>query len=155
MNKLNQNNFLQTRIKYDDSYCIKDVLNEICKDIFFWVDRTPELEHDYEESTFRHKFYKFIYQTYYKGLKEDFVPYDEEMYLYFTMKFSQDIIDMFFKFRETTRGYNLHLFHNSKDISLDLEQFLFTHLLIEDPYFDYDDDNIENNIDNTIYESYL
>ena len=77
------------------------------------------------------------------------------MYLYFTMKFSQDIIDMFFKFRETTRGYNLHLFHNSKDISLDLEQFLFTHLLIEDPYFDYDDDNIENNIDNTIYESYL
>ena len=52
--------------------------------------------------------------------------------------------------------YNLHLFHNCKDISLDLEQFLFTHLLIEDPYFDYDDENdYENNIDNTIYESDL
>ena len=74
----------------------------------------------------------------------------------FKHKFSQDIIDKFFKFRETTRGYNIHLFHNCKDISLDLEQFLFTHLLIEDPYFDYDDENdYENNIDNTIYESDL
>ena len=46
--------------------------------------------------------------------------------------------------------------YNCKDISLDLEQFLFTHLLIEDPYFDYDDENdYENNIDNTIYESDL
>ena len=147
--------WLQTRITFTDNYTIKDVLNEMCKDIFYWIHITPEIECDYEESTFRRKFYKFIYQTYNNQQKEDFVPYDEEMYLYFTMKFSQDIIDMFFKFRETTRGYNLHLCHNSKDISLDLEQFLFTHLLIEDPYFDYDDDNIENNIDNTIYESYL
>lgn len=147
--------WLQTRTSLTDKYTIKDVLQILCKDIFYWIHITPEIECDYEESTFRRKFYKFIYQTYNNQQKEDFVPYDEEMYLYFTMKFSQDIIDMFFKFRETTRGYNLHLFHNSKDISLDLEQFLFTHLLIEDPYFDYDDDNIENNIDNTIYESYL
>ena len=146
--------WLQTRIIITDNFTIKDVLNELCKDIFFWIHKTPEIECDYEESTFRRKFYKFIYQTYNNQQKDDFVPYDEEMYLYFTMKFSQDIIDLFMGFKETTRGYNLHLFHNSKDISLDLEQFLFTHLLIEDPYFDYDDD-IENNIDNTIDESYL
>ena len=148
--------WLQTRITFTDNYTIKDVLNELYKDIFFWICRTPEIECYYEESTFRRKFYEFIYKTYNNQQKEDFVPYDEDMYLYFTMKFSQDIIDMFFKFRETTRGYNLHLFHNCKDISLDLEQFLFTHLLIEDPYFDYDDENdYENNIDNTIYESDL
>ena len=34
-------------------------------------------------------------RIYYKGLKEDFIPYDEEMYLYFTMKFSEEIIDIF------------------------------------------------------------
>ena len=148
--------WLQTRPSLIDKFTVKDVLNELYKDIFFWICITPEIECDYEESTFRRKFYEFIYQTYNNQQKEDFVPYDEEMYLYFTMKFSQDIIDMFFKFRETTRGYNLHLFHNCKDISLDLEQFLFTHLLIEDPYFDYDDENdYENNIDNTIYESDL
>ena len=146
--------WLQTRIIITDNFTIKDVLNELCKDIFFWIHKTPEIECDYEESTFRRKFYKFIYQTYNNQQKDDFVPYDEEMYLYFTMKFSQDIIDLFMGFKETTRGHGLHLFHNSKDISLDLEQFLFTHLLIEDPYFDYDDD-IENNIDNTIDESYL
>ena len=148
--------WLQTRPSLIDKFTVKDVLNELYKDIFFWICRTPEIECDYEESTFRRNFYEFIYQTYNNQQKEDFIPYDEDMYLYFTMKFSQDIIDMFIKFRETTRGYNLHLFHNSKDISLDLEQFLFTNLLIEDPYFDYDDENdYENNIDNTIYESDL
>ena len=144
--------WLQTRIIFTDKYTIKDVLNELLKDIFFWIHETPELECEYEESTFKRKFYLFVYQTYNNQKKEDFIPYDEEMYLYFTMKFSQDIIDMFFKFRETTRGHNLHLFHNSKDISLDLEQFLFTHLLVEDPYID---DMDENNIDNTIDESDL
>ena len=49
-----------------------------------------------------------------------------------------------------------NLFHTTKDISLDLEQFLFTHLLVEDPYNDENDDyDYENNIDNGIDESYL
>ena len=148
--------WLQTRITCNDKYTIQDTLNELCKDIFFWIHRTPEIECDYEKDTFRRKFYKFIYQTYYNQLKEDFEPYDEEMYLYFTMKFSQDIIDLFMGFKETTRGHNYNLFHTTKDISLDLEQFLFTHLLVEDPYNDENDDyDYENNIDNGIDESYL
>ena len=79
------------------------------------------------------------------------------MYLYFTMKFSEDIINIFTRFKETTRSYNLRLFHNYRDISLDLEQFLFSHLLVQDPYNDDDDDNNydeieENNIDINIDE---
>lgn len=156
-NKYDKNNFLLTRAPYDSTYTIKDVLNEICKDIFYWVDRTPELDHDYEEETFLKKFYKFIYQTYYKGLKEDFIPYDEELYLYFTMKFSQDIIDFFMKYKEITRSYNLQLFHKKDDISLDLEQFLFSHLLIEEPYNNdcESGSDEENNISSIIDETNL
>ena len=79
--------WLQTMIIITDNFTIKDVFNELCKDIFFWIHKTPEIECDYEESTFRRKFYKFIYQTYNNQQKDDFVPYDEEMYLYFTSIF--------------------------------------------------------------------
>ena len=68
--------WLQTRITFTDNYTIKDVLNELCKDIFFWIRRTPEVECEYEESTFRRKFYEFIYQTYNNQQKEEFKPYD-------------------------------------------------------------------------------
>ena len=83
--------------------------------------------------------------------KEVFIPYDEDLYEYFSLKFSQDIIDIFVKLKDITRRYNLDLFHESQDISLDLENFLFDHLLVEDPY--YEDE--ENNLENTIDETYL
>jgi len=169
MNKCIRNKWLQTRIKYESDYTIKDVLNELCKDIFFWIDATPEVEYDYIESTFAHKFYKFIYRKYMKRKKEvfkhndketfkhndkeTFKPYDEELYEYFSLKFSQDIIDLFMRFREITRCYNLSLFHQYNDNSLDLEQFLFNHILVEDPYNDETDEI--NNIDNGIDETYL
>ena len=167
------NNYLQTRIKYESKYVIKDVLNELCKDIFIWIDGTPGVEHDYVESTFIKKFYQFIYQTYSKqekevfkhndketfkhNDKETFKPYDEELYEYFSLKFSQDIIDLFMRFREITRCYNLSLFHQYNDNSLDMEQFLFNHILVEEPYNndcdnEYDE---ENNITSTIDETNL
>lgn len=154
---MNIKKWLQTRIIYSDTLTIKNILDELFKGIIYWIDTTPSLEYDYHELTFKHKFYSFIYKTYYIQNKYDFVPYDEDMYLYFTMKFSQNIIDLFFNFKETTRQYNLSLFHNYKDISLDLEQFLFNHILIEDPYNDeYDESEYENNyIENNIYESDL
>ena len=165
MNKCIRNKWLQTRIKYESDYTIKDVLNELCRDIFSWIDATPEVEYDYIESTFAHKFYKFIYRKYMKRKKEvfkhndkeTFKPYDEELYEYFSLKFSQDIIDLFMKFRETTRSYNLSLFHQYNDNSLDLEQFLFNHILVEEPYNDEKDVEAseENNISSTIDEAHL
>ena len=159
------NKWLQTRIKYESDYIIKDVLNELCRDIFSWIDATPEVEYDYIESTFAHKFYKFIYRKYMKQKKDvfkhndkgTFKPYDEELYEYFSLKFSQDIIDLFMRFREITRCYNLPLFHQYNDNSLDLEQFLFDHILVEEPYNDdcENESDEENNITSTIDESDL
>ena len=148
--------WITTRIQYDDSYYIKDVLNECVKDIICLVNSNTELEFDYEKQTFKDKFYQFIYQTYLSRDRDDFTPYDEDMYEYFTLKFSEDIIDLFLGFKETTRRYNLDLFHKQKDISLYLEDFLFNTLLVEDPYYDTDDEiNEENNISSTIDEAYL
>lgn len=149
------NNFLLTKISYDLTYTIKDVLNEICNNIIVWINTVPELEHDYELKTFKDKFYKFMYQSYHKQVINNFKPYDEELYLYFSMKFSHDIIDLFIQSKEITRSYNLSLFHHNKDTSLPLHDFLFNHLLLEDPY-NNDENEInsdeENNISYTIDE---
>ena len=69
------------------------------------------------------------------------------------MKFSQDIIDIFLRMKEITKRYNVDIFHKKQDISLDLEDFLFDHLLVEDPYYDELDE--ENNLENTIDEGDL
>ena len=107
------------------------------------------LEFDYEKETFKDKFYQFIYQTYLSQEKDNFEPYDEEMYEYFTLKFSEDIINLFQGFKEITKRYNLDLFHKGDDISLYLEDFLFNHLLVEDPYYDTEEEEkyISSSID--------
>jgi hypothetical protein len=146
------NTWLVTHIPYDKDYYIKDVLNELLDEINYFVESTPELECDYEESTFKFKFYQFAYRSHINK-KEEFVPYDEELYEYFSLKFSQDIINIFLRFKEITKRYNVDIFHGKRDISLDLEDFLFDHLLVEDPY--YDELDPENNIENIIDEGYL
>jgi hypothetical protein len=157
--------WLRTCIPYDTTYYIQDVLNEVYDEINHFIECTPELECEYEESTLKGKLYEFIFQTYVKQTyvnvkqtyvnvkqqKEVFIPYDEDLYEYFSLKFSQDIIDIFIQMKEITRRYNLDLFHGSTDISLDLEYFLFDYLLIEDPYYNDEENNLENIID----ESYV
>ena len=142
--------WLRTCIPYDTTYYIQDVLNEVYDEINHFIECTPELECDYEESTFKRILYQFLYQTYVKQTKDVFIPYDEELYEYFSLKFSQDIIDIFVRMKEITQRYNLDLFHRKQGISLDLVDFLFDHLLVEDPY--YDEVNEENNLLNTIDE---
>jgi len=156
------NTWLLTHIPYDKEYYIKDVLNEVYDEINHFIECTPELECDYEESTFKRILYEYIFQTYVKQTyvnvkqtyvkqtKDVFIPYDEELYEYFSLKFSQDIIDIFIRMKEITQRYNLDLFHRKQGISLDLVDFLFDHLLVEDPY--YDEVNEENNLLNTIDE---
>jgi hypothetical protein len=146
------NTWLFTHIPYDKEYYIKDVLNELVDEITYFIESTPELECDYEESTLKSKFYQFAYQSF-VNQKEEFVPYDEELYEYFSLKFSQDIINIFLRMKEITKRYNVDIFHKKQDISLDLEDFLFDHLLVEDPYYDELDE--ENNLENTIDETYL
>ena len=75
------------------------------------------------------------------------------MYEYFTMKFSDDIIDIYFDCKELVKQYNIDLFSKT-DNSIYLQEFLFNTLLVEEPYNDNtnidelsDEENIDYNID--------
>lgn len=143
----------QTKIKYE-SITIKDILQLLFNEIIHFINSSPELYYKYELSTFQSRFNQFIY-TYYHIQKYTINTIDDtELYDYFSMKFSEDIIDIFLLFKEITKSYNLSLFHKSGDTSCPLEYFIFEYVDVEDPYNSYDDDltDTEENIGNTIYE---
>jgi hypothetical protein len=73
------------------------------------------------------------------------------MYEYFSMKFSDDIIDIHFFCKELAKQYNLDIFVKV-DCSLYLVDFIFDTVLTADPYYDDGDDGLseEENIDYSI-----
>lgn len=138
-------------VAYDEYYLTKDILNLMVDKIHQYVFHTHELEFDYDESTFKGKFYKLLYVTYYLDEPDKFMAYDDEMYDYFSMKFSDDIIDIYFDCKELVKQYNIDLFCKT-DNSIYLQEFLFHTLLVEEPYNDgceelSDEENIDYNID--------
>ena len=151
------NIWLHSPIKHTDNYTIKDVLNDCITSLFYWISNRHELECEYDIQTFKHMFYLFIYKTYHIQESRPFIPYDEGLYEYFSLKMSDDIVNLFMEYKELTRSQNVLLFHTTTDNSLDLEQFLFDHLLIEDPYNNYNesDSDEENNISSSIDETNL
>jgi hypothetical protein len=128
------------------------VLHELYRDIEIFLNNTPGIEFDYASETLYQKFIRFVYKVYAKQIKDIFMPYDQEMYDYFSMKYSSDIVDMFMKWKDVTASYNIPLFHGRGDTSIDIEYFLFDHILIEDPY---NDEREENNIEDSIDETYV
>ena len=77
----------------------------------------------------------------------------DENELYFSMKFTQDIVDLFINCKEIIQKYNIQssLSNSTAD---DLEEFLYSQLIIEDPYIDNDEiySDEENYLNNHIYE---
>ena len=154
--KLTFSQWVMKTIPYDNSYHVKDVLNEMFDHIINFVNRYDELQFDYDKETMKHKFYLFLYDTYYLKKQTTFTPYCDEMYEYFGLKFSEDCIDLFFTFKEITRQYAIYLLQDPTDTSLSIQEFLFDMLLVEDPYYDSEEsDDTEENIDYIIYESDL
>ena len=154
MTKPTINQWLMKHVPYDNSYYIKDVLNEMFDHIINLVNRYDELEFDYDHEKLKRKFYSFMYTTYYLKDLTTFTPYCDEMYEYFGLKFSEDCIDLFFNFKEIARQYNLFLLHGPTDTSLSIQEFLFDGLLVEDPYYqsEEEDEISEENIEYNIYE---
>ena len=148
------NQWMFQTILYETNYYVKDVLNEMFDHIVNLVNRYDILQFDYAVNTMKMKFYTFMYEEYYLHKIIKFKPYDEDIYEYFTLKFSEDILNVFSEYKEINKHYSLQLF-DSKDTSIGLQEFLFDTLLVADPYVDTDSESeheLEENIHYTIDE---
>ena len=146
--------WLQKTIPYDSSYHIKDVLNEMVQWIRIMVDSTEELQFDYEINTFKEKWYSFIYQRYYLRKPTDFDPYDSELYQYFGSKFSDELYSVATDIQEITHRYSIKHWismDSLSDILVDIQEFLFDVLLIQDPFIDSDEETLHEDEENLIY----
>lgn len=151
------NQWMFQPVLYETNYYMKDVLNEMFDHIINLVNRYDILQFDYAVNTMKMKFYTFMYEEYYLHNLSEFKPYDDEMYEYFTLKFSEDILNVFSEYKEINKHYSLQIF-NSKDTSIGLQEFLFDTLLVADPYVDTDSESeheMEQNIHYSIDESLL
>ena len=147
------NEWLFTKIDYENDYYIKDLLNEMITHIINFVCRYDEIKFCYDLDTVKDKFYHCIYDIYYLKNQSNFDDSDD-MYEYFSLKFSEDIVDLFLEFKEISKRNNLSLFHQRNDCSLYIQDFLFTILSVEDPYYDTDEStDEENNLDIHIDET--
>lgn len=139
------NEWLFQKIDYENSYYIKDVLNEMFNHIINFVNKYEEIKFSYDINTMKDKFYKHIYKIYYLKDTSNFDSYDNDIYEYFSLKYSEDIINLFLEFKEISKKNNLSLFHQINDCSLYIQDFLFTILSVEDPYYDTDESTDEEN----------
>ena len=146
--------WIQTTIPYDSSYHIKDVLNEMIRLIQQVVDSTEELQFDYEINTFKQKWYTFIYKRYYLNQTIEFEPYDSELYQYFGSKFSDELYSVATDIQEITHRYSIKHWismDSLSDILVDIQEFLFDVLLLQDPYIDSDEETLHENEENLVY----
>ena len=98
-----------------------------------WLNNNPEIILDIDDEELKIKFYIFIFKNvnslYYK-------EWDE----YFDLKYSEDIVDLFLRFKNITDGYGIKIFENKT--SDDLLEFIENKITI-----DYDEEEKNDEIE--------
>ena len=139
------NKWLLTKIDYEDNFFIKDVLEILLRHVVKWYNETNELSMTTDPETFEQKWKEFFYLSLNKGIvKQTELAFDEN-FQYFDSQYSEDISEIFEKYKEIQKFYNLDLF---KDKSYDLLiEFLYE-------YFDIMEEIDEDTLDEEDFLEY-
>lgn len=144
---------LNSDIKYTDLK-IRDFLDELFVDLYNYVNNNKLLSLTTDRNTFHKYFIKFVYNEYFlhKNMRyivntkniENLNEYYEilyESFEYFSLKYSEDISEIFSNFKNKSEVYNVSLFHSKKDTYYPLIEFLFYNCdLVE---YEEDEEEIE------------
>ena len=127
--------------QYDNSY-IMLILSNYLK---LWIDSEAKLERFVDDETFFNNFKDFIFKEYVKPLKNYLFDYDEdELYEHYNMTYSDEVVDIFIYFKQYTKSLNSQLFHDKKDTSFPLLQFVYSVCDYESPYNDDRDEHLSD-----------
>ncbi len=125
--------------QYDNAYIIL-ILSNYLK---LWIDSETKIERFIDDDTFFNKFKDFVFKEYVKPLQTYLYDYDEgELYEHYNMTYSDEIVDIFIYFKQYTKSFNSQLFHDNKDTSFPLLQFVYSVCDYESPYNDDGDETL-------------
>lgn len=138
--KLSINKWINLTVKYDDTYTLKDILNDFVNEIYPWLNMQYEFTLTIEKNTFLNNIINILYENNYKSITDD------KDYEFFSLKFNEDIYHIY------TKYYNTICIDIGHNILKNNYMIIFDYIYDNITFYDIDDDK-ELYEDNT-YDDY-
>ena len=65
--KISNDKWLETQIKYDDDFLVKDVVDMMSEKIFHWIQSKSDLQLIVDQDSFKEEFINLLYDKYLDG----------------------------------------------------------------------------------------
>ena len=65
--KISNDKWLETQIKYDDDFLVKDVVDMMSEKIFHWIQTKSDLQLIVDQDSFKEEFINLLYDKYLNG----------------------------------------------------------------------------------------
>ena len=145
--KIDKIKWLNTKIKYESSLNIEDLLNDMCENILNWLCNLEDYTIITDEESFKGQFKNMIYENYLYNSKSESIDTESYDYNYFELKYLEEINSLYLKSKRILEHYGLDLFKD-KDF-MELFYFIYEYIqyLEESDELEEEEDYLNYNID--------
>tara|TARA_B100001094_G_scaffold76255_1_gene72672 strand:+ start:728 stop:1129 length:402 start_codon:yes stop_codon:yes gene_type:complete len=115
---MNFTSWLYKKINSRDNITYKDVFDNLFDRILHWIKSKDRFEITIDIELLKINFYLFIYSNNTNNIDNE----------YYSLQYSDDIVDLFLELKEITYSYGSLLLHEKERTSNDLFNFIFTYI---------------------------
>ena len=115
---MNFTSWLYKKINSRDNITYKDVFDNLFDRIIHWIKSKDRFEITIDIELLKINFYLFIYSNNTNNIDNE----------YYSLQYSDDIVDLFLELKEITYSYGSLLLHEKERTSNDLFNFIFTYI---------------------------
>ena len=116
--KIDKTKWLNTKIKYESSFKIEDLLNDMCENILQWLYNLEEYTIITDEDSFNNSFKDMIYENYLYNSKSESIDTESYDYNYFELKYLEEINSLYLESKRILDHYNLKFFQDKDFMEL-------------------------------------
>jgi len=116
--KIDKIKWLNTKIKYESSLNIEDLLNDMCENILNWLYNLEDYTIITDEESFKGKFKNMIYEKYLYNSKSESIDTESYDYNYFESKYLEEINSLYLESKRILEHYGLDLFKDKDFMEL-------------------------------------
>ena len=116
--KIDKTKWLNTKIKYESSLKIEDLLNDMCENILNWLYNLEEYTIITDEDSFNNSFKDMIYEKYLYNSKSESIDTESYDYNYFELKYLEEVNSLYLESKRILDHYNLKFFQDKDFMEL-------------------------------------